>query len=208
MDAKLLASHSSMMTLVNLSDNLCPERESASAGAKDNTGSSIPQTTSRPSDMADYSMTPFQTSRSEVQAPTQGAPLVRASTSGSYHAQNALRRMTTHETGEFVEDHDGQATDDGLHTHHEEHEYGHEESDFNPQRHSEQSHKTVLSGEREEDNREQGKDEEAKIESEKSGQKKKFELQDQTNLLPTKQVIFVFVGLTCALFCSLLDQTM
>lgn len=207
MDAKLLASHSSIMTLVNLSDNLGPEQESASASAKDSTGSSIP-TTSRPSDMADYSLTPFQTSRSEVQAPTPGAPLVRSSTSGSYHAQNALRRMTTHETGEFVEDHDGQAEDDGLHTHHEEHEYGHEESGFNPERHSEQSHKTVRSGEREEDNREQGKDEEAKIESEKSGQKKKFELQDQTNLLPTKQIIFVFVGLTCALFCSLLDQTM
>ena len=34
------------------------------------------------------------------------------------------------------------------------------------------------------------------------------ELQDQTNLLPIKQVIFVFLGLTCALLCSLLDQTM
>lgn len=79
MDAKPLASDFSIMTLVNLSDSLGPERESASAGAKDNTGSSI-LTTSRPSDMADYSMTPFQTSRSEVQAPIQGAPLVRAST--------------------------------------------------------------------------------------------------------------------------------
>lgn len=36
----------------------------------------------------------------------------------------------------------------------------------------------------------------------------KFALQDQTNLLPMKQVIIVFVGLSCALFCSLLDQTM
>lgn len=39
-------------------------------------------------------------------------------------------------------------------------------------------------------------------------QKKMIELQDQTNLLPTRQVITVFAGLTAALFCSLLDQTM
>lgn len=117
--------------------------------------------------------------------------------------------MTTHETGEFVEDRDGGAEeDDGLHTHDEEHEHGHGQDDFNHQEHSEQSHRSLRSEERKEDNREQGKDEEAKIEGKKSGQKKKFELQDQTNLLPTKQVIFVFVGLTCALFCSLLDQTM
>ncbi|TIC56589.1 MFS general substrate transporter [Wallemia mellicola] len=32
-------------------------------------------------------------------------------------------------------------------------------------------------------------------------------LDDQTNLLPTKQVILVFLGLSAALFCSLLDQT-
>jgi hypothetical protein len=37
---------------------------------------------------------------------------------------------------------------------------------------------------------------------------KATELQDQTNLLPTKQVILVFVGLTFSLFGSLLDQTM
>lgn len=36
----------------------------------------------------------------------------------------------------------------------------------------------------------------------------KVELQDQTNLLPFRQVIIVCSGLTCALFCSLLDQTM
>ncbi|UOH80176.1 hypothetical protein LQV05_002825 [Cryptococcus neoformans] len=196
------------MTLVNVSDNPGPQSGSATASAKDDdNGSSIPRT-SRPSDIADYSIAPFPTSRSEVQAPTQNAPLVRASTSGSYHAQNALRRMTTHETGEFVEDRDGGAEeDDGLHTHDEEHEHGHGQDDFNHQEHSEQSHRSLRSEERKEDNREQGKDEEAKIEGKKSGQKKKFELQDQTNLLPTKQVIFVFVGLTCALFCSLLDQT-
>ncbi|KAH8084733.1 efflux pump antibiotic resistance protein [Filobasidium floriforme] len=32
-------------------------------------------------------------------------------------------------------------------------------------------------------------------------------LQDQTNLLPAKQIIVVFLGLSCALFVSLLDQT-
>ncbi|OWZ71858.1 hypothetical protein AYX14_02739 [Cryptococcus neoformans] len=208
MDAKRFASHSSIMTLVNVSDNPGPQSGSATASAKDDDNSSSIPPTSRPSDIADYSIAPFPTSRSEVQAPTQNAPLVRASTSGSYHAQNALRRMTTHETGEFVEDRDGGAEeDDGLHTHDEEHEHGHGQDDFNHQEHSEQSHRSLRSGERKEDNREQGKDEEAKIEGKKSGQKKKFELQDQTNLLPTKQVIFVFVGLTCALFCSLLDQT-
>lgn len=36
----------------------------------------------------------------------------------------------------------------------------------------------------------------------------KTTLQDQTNILPMKQLILVFVGLSCALFCSLLDQTM
>ncbi|KAJ5814831.1 hypothetical protein N7474_006608 [Penicillium riverlandense] len=35
----------------------------------------------------------------------------------------------------------------------------------------------------------------------------KMKLQDQTNLLPMKQLLVVFAGLSCALFCSLLDQT-
>lgn len=33
-------------------------------------------------------------------------------------------------------------------------------------------------------------------------------LQDQTNLLPGRQIVLVFLGLSCALFVSLLDQTM
>ena len=33
-------------------------------------------------------------------------------------------------------------------------------------------------------------------------------LTDQTNFLPTKQVIMVFLGLSVALACSFLDQTM
>lgn len=34
------------------------------------------------------------------------------------------------------------------------------------------------------------------------------ELEDQTNFLPTRQVIMVFLGLSIALACSMLDQTM
>ncbi|KAJ9099214.1 hypothetical protein QFC21_004094 [Naganishia friedmannii] len=41
----------------------------------------------------------------------------------------------------------------------------------------------------------------------KGKKKKEIELQDQTNLLPVKQIIIVFAGLSAALFCSLLDQT-
>ena len=33
-------------------------------------------------------------------------------------------------------------------------------------------------------------------------------LEDQTNFLPTRQVILVFLGLSIALACSMLDQTM
>lgn len=33
-------------------------------------------------------------------------------------------------------------------------------------------------------------------------------LEDQTNFLPTKQVVMVFMGLSIALACSMLDQTM
>lgn len=40
------------------------------------------------------------------------------------------------------------------------------------------------------------------------GKRKKLELQDQTNLLPPKQVFIVFCGLGLALFCSSLNQTM
>jgi hypothetical protein len=53
----------------------------------------------------------------------------------------------------------------------------------------------------------EAQDEERK-ESGKGKKRKTVELQDQTNLLPVKQVIVVFAGLSAALFCSLLDQTM
>jgi hypothetical protein len=44
--------------------------------------------------------------------------------------------------------------------------------------------------------------------AESTTDKAEFQLQDQTNLLPFKQLVMVFVGLSAALFCSLLDQTM
>lgn len=34
----------------------------------------------------------------------------------------------------------------------------------------------------------------------------KIKLQDQTNLLPVKQLLIVFVGLSCALFCKNLNN--
>jgi hypothetical protein len=93
--------------------------------------------------------------------------------------------MATHETGQGIdEDHDG---NDRLDTHDE---------------HSEHHDHLVRTG--------PGGDEETKIGAEEVSEKKPKapELQDQTNLLPVRQVILVFVGLTCALFCSLIDQTM
>lgn len=57
-----------------------------------------------------------------------------------------------------------------------------------------------------------GGQEESRVESDGAADaahiKKEPQLQDQTNLLPTKQVVLVCIGLTCALFCSNLDQTM
>jgi hypothetical protein len=89
--------------------------------------------------------------------------------------------MATHETGHGIdEDHD-EPEEDRTHDENSEH-----------------------------DSRKGPGDEETKIGAEELAEKKPKapELQDQTNLLPVKQVILVFVGLTCALFCSLIDQTM
>jgi len=121
----------------------------------------------------------------EVAGPSRPPRLSRQSTNNSIHAQNSLRRMATHETGHGIdEDHDG---NDRLDTHDE---------------HSEHHDHLVRTG--------PGGDEETKIGAEEVSEKKPKapELQDQTNLLPVRQVILVFVGLTCALFCSLIDQTM
>ncbi|ORX36039.1 major facilitator superfamily domain-containing protein [Kockovaella imperatae] len=97
--------------------------------------------------------------------------------------------MATHETGEAVcKDQDGA---DQLHTH-DEHEDEHGSSSS--------SHRA-------------GPESDSTHEEEKIGtpsdlkMKKKIELQDQTNILPAKQIILVMGGLSCGLFCSLLDQT-
>ena len=121
-----------------------------------------------------------------------GAPLQRTTTSSSLkHAHNSLRRMATHETGEIAgNDRDGV---DPLHTH-EEHEDEHDHAS------SQEDHGTQSESH-----------EEAKVEGHDPAiekKRKKVELQDQTNILPTRQIIMVMFGLSCALFCSLLDQTM
>ncbi|WVR05959.1 hypothetical protein IAU60_002986 [Kwoniella sp. DSM 27419] len=134
----------------------------------------------------------------------EGSALRRTTTGGSLHARNALRRMATHETGEGVDHEDQDLVRDGeeeggLDTHHEDHERSSESSDERKRRESRAD--------------DEG-DEEAQLEGDQAGEKprnrfgkKEVELQDQTNLLPVRQVITVFAGLTCALFCSLLDQT-
>ncbi|WVQ97393.1 hypothetical protein IAU59_004505 [Kwoniella sp. CBS 9459] len=147
---------------------------------------------------------------------TSDNALSRTATSNSIHTRNALRRMATHETGEYVD-----ATEDGhfdedrdqqqaksksnrLGTHDEDDHSGHNPS----RRGSASSGPATLDNDGSEARREPS-DEEKEIEGKRSGasKKKEVELQDQTNLLPAKQVILVFVGLTAALFCSLLDQT-
>lgn len=104
----------------------------------------------------------------------------------SSHAQTSLRRMATHEAGGNEDDH--------LHEHEEEENErrssgGHVET--NEETRSDTHEENVIG-----------------VKDEQTSGKKEIVLQDQTNLLPVRQIIFVFVGLTCAIFCSLLDQTM
>jgi hypothetical protein len=128
--------------------------------------------------------------------------------------------MATHETGELVDDEGGPA----LSTH-EEHEY---EQDRHDNRKSSsnrssslvESPSTVIDEEAaigthvNNDGKETPNNQEGPLSHNGAGgaesgpRADKFELQDQTNLLPVRQVIAVFMGLNCALFCSLLDQTM
>jgi len=127
-----------------------------------------------------------QLQSTDIAGPSRPPRLSRQSTNNSIHAQNSLRRMATHETGHGIdEDQDG---NDRLDTHDEHSEHHHDH--------------LVRTG--------PGGDEETKIGAEEVSEKKPKapKLQDQTNLLPVRQVILVFVGLTCALFCSLIDQTM
>jgi len=94
--------------------------------------------------------------------------------------------MATHETGHGIDESEDGHDRVGLDTH-----------DENSEHHDDGARPVKVV------------DEETKIGAEEISEKKKAPvLQDQTNLLPVKQVILVFVGLTCALFCSLIDQTM
>jgi hypothetical protein len=102
--------------------------------------------------------------------------------------------MATHETGHGIDDeHDG---NDKLETHEESHENHDTGTTSRPS----------LADERPDEERDTESDGPDK--GGKGGKKVAPTLQDQTNLLPVKQVILVFIGLTCALFCSLIDQTM
>ncbi|KLT41071.1 putative tetracycline efflux protein [Cutaneotrichosporon oleaginosum] len=98
--------------------------------------------------------------------------------------------MATHETGEYVVE-DIDAT--SLHTHHE----GDEDSDGSRRR-------ELVSNPSSSEETDPPRDEEEAVRGEKTN---KYELQDQTNLLPVRQVVVIFMGLNCALFCSLLEQT-
>jgi hypothetical protein len=112
----------------------------------------------------------------------------------STHAQNSLRRIVTHETAGGVD-----LDLDGLGIPRTHNEDGDEE-------------KKTENGLGREcptlDLDAQGKDGLEKATGTSGVHMDEATLQDQTNLLPTKQVLMVFIGLTAAIFCSLLDQTM
>lgn len=129
--------------------------------------------------------------------------------------QHALRRMATHETGEGVETgYDGNALDThDEHEHEHEHEHGRRSSKASGSSSgsghavSDEERSVGLNSHNRDETKGDTGDGEDPARSSKS-RKKDVELQDQTNLLPIRQVMMVFCGLTAALFCSLLDQTM
>lgn len=107
--------------------------------------------------------------------------------------------MATHETGHGIDDeHDG---NDKLETHDESHETEHSRGNSLEDDRPDEERDVESNGAGAEGGGKGGK-------TGKTGKKVAPTLQDQTNLLPVKQVILVFIGLTCALFCSLIDQTM
>ena len=116
--------------------------------------------------------------------------LSRTITNPSVHVHDALRRMATIEIGEFV-DHDTHGHDSSSDPDHDTDRPRDEEKQVGVPRDASDGKRESAQG----------------VEVGKDGGRQN-DLQDQTNLLPVKQVIFVFLGLTCALFCSLLDQTM
>lgn len=169
-------------------------------------------------------------------------PLSRVGSTNSALAGQSLRRMATHETGEYAVDDIDQSI---LGTHHEHHEHDHDHVRHADEReprsgaegervHEQHCHKfpsdesrdpefdsakpdTVRKSHDVQDDTEcRCTRVEVDVVGDGDGSKTKdtsavdpkYALQDQTNLLPIKQVIVVFVGLSCALFCALLDQTM
>lgn len=126
--------------------------------------------------------------------------------------------MLTHETGTGAE----RTKDTGRVAHDPHHEHEDEDASDHSDEHHAQLHVLPPNTERPvsdggsaskenmgegESNEEKAADVEAQEEGQ-PGRRKKLVLQDQTNLLPARQVIIVFAGLSMALFCSLLDQTM
>ncbi|RSH92821.1 hypothetical protein EHS25_008267 [Saitozyma podzolica] len=199
-------SSSSSMTLLSPSSSAPPEEQPPLVPPPRATNPMPPPASGIPSGRSQSSRTARpaytrKTSNPPNAPPTEGEPLQRTSSKNSIHAQNALRRMATHETGEGVEhEHDGP---DRLDTH-DEHEHEHEHEHDHDHDHSDHGHSHGPEDHAARDEEEAvGMGEGSKVKKEK----KEVVLQDQTNLLPTRQVIMVFVGLTAALFCSLLDQT-
>lgn len=114
----------------------------------------------------------------------------------SAHAQNALRRITTHETGEGIDlELDGLGRTNTVDDNYEE-----QDRETNGDGGHGCPTTMVLDA--------QGQEVVEKAADCSGADMDKTTLQDQTNLLPTKQVLMVFVGLTASIFCSLLDQTM
>ncbi|WOO85275.1 Efflux pump dotC [Vanrija pseudolonga] len=132
--------------------------------------------------------------------------LTRTPSSHSFHAGHSLRRMATHETGEFV---DVRADGARMSTHDEhdgEHEDGASVSSQSRTQHKDEEAAIEAHGKGGSDSRDANLAASAKPDD-GDHHDDKYALQDQTNLLPWKQVAVIFVGLNCALFCSLLDQT-
>lgn len=157
---------------------------------------------------------------------TDSAPLARVGSSQSTYsaASFSLRRMATHETGELV---DSDSEDGGLSTHEEhEHEHEHDHEHENEHKHgqgtnetergrqglgSDQAHAVTPNLPATDDNAVHTTNKDIPPTGDSpsdKADKSKYEIEDQTNLLPVRQVIMIFMGLNCALFCSLLDQTM
>lgn len=130
--------------------------------------------------------------------------LARTPSSHSFHAGHSLRRMATHETGEFVD-----VRQDGARmSTHDEHEAEDGASVASASASASRGDARKLDEEAAIESHGAGASDSRDLSAKPDAADDKYALQDQTNLLPWKQVAVIFVGLNCALFCSLLDQTM